>query len=206
MLTRRTLLVAAAALAAGAVSQAEGEFRPLFNGRDMADFVLVSTPPDTYRVADGVIQVSGSPNGYFATKKSYRNYVLEFDWKYVRPAGLQNDAEFPGNSGLLLHIAGDHKVWPKCVEVQLMNRDAGNIFALNGGKATGKKYADAQKQAIKPVGEWNHEQVTCKDGTITAKINGILVAEATGCDPAEGPIGWQSEGAEIHFRNLRIKE
>ena len=193
------------ALAAATASAQEQGFVKLFNGRNMDDFALVGVTPATFKVENGVIMVSGQPNGYFATKKAYRNYVLKFDWKYVRPAGLQNDADFPGNSGLLVHIAGEHKVWPKCVEVQLMNKDAGNIFGL-GSKVNGKKDAAAQAKAIKPVGEWNSEEVTCKDGRITAKINGIVVAEGTDTDPAEGTIGWQSEGAEIHFRNLLIRE
>ncbi len=85
-----------------------------------------------------------------------------------------------------------------------MNRDAGNIFAL-GGKFQGKKDADAQKKAIKPVGQWNQEEVTCRDGTIVCKINGIEVARGTGAQPDQGQIGWQSEGSPIRFRNLRIK-
>jgi 3-keto-disaccharide hydrolase len=200
-----SLTLAAFAAAAGVASAGPGGFTKLFNGKDMSDFTLVGVTPATFKVENGVIICSGQPNGYFATRKSYRNYVLKFDWRYARPANLQNDAAFGGNSGLLIHIAGEHKVWPKCIEVQLMNKDAGNIFGL-GAKVNGKKDAAAQAKAIKPVGEWNSEEVICQDGKITAKINGIVVAEGTDADPAEGPIGWQSEGAEIHFRNLEIKE
>jgi hypothetical protein len=199
------LPVLAIALAAACASAQEKGFAKLFNGRNMDDFALVGVTPATFRVADGVIACTGQPNGYFATKKDYRNYVLRFDWKYARPQALQSDAAFEGNSGLLIHITGEHKVWPKCIEVQLMNKDAGNIFGL-GSKVSGKKDGPAQARAIKPVGEWNSEEVTCQDGKIAVKINGILVAEGTGADPAEGSIGWQSEGAEIHFRNLQIKE
>ncbi len=206
---RRTLLAALVPgflLAGPAVlGRADDGFVPLFNGKNMSDFQLVGVSPETFSVENGVIRCSGKPNGYFATKKSYRNYVLQFDWRYARPAGLQQDSDFAGNSGLLVHITGEHKVWPKCVEVQLMNKDAGNIFGL-GSKVNGKKYADAQAKAIRPVGEWNREEVVCKDGTLIAKINGVVVAEGTGADPAEGSLGWQSEGAEIHFRNLQIKE
>jgi len=203
---RLALLLSAAVLAVGVAHAQDGEgFVNLSNGKNMEGFRLVGVDASTFKVQDGVIQVSGKPNGYFATEKSYRNYALKFDWRYIRPAGLQNDADFGGNSGLLIHIAGEHKVWPKCVEVQLMNKDAGNIFGL-GSKVSGKKDAAVQAKAIKPVGEWNTQEVVCQDGRITAKINGMLVAEGTDADPREGPIGWQSEGAEIHFRNIRIKE
>jgi hypothetical protein len=180
-------------------------FQPVVIGADASQFELVGIKPSTIEIKDGLISVSGMPNGYFATKKPYKNYVLKFDWMYERPEGLASDAAFNGNSGLLVHIEEPHKVWPKCIEVQLQNKDAGNIFAINGSKFSGKKDADAQKKAIKPVGEWNQEEVTCKDGEIVCKINGVEVAKGTGAAPDHGTIGWQSEGKPIKFRNMMIK-
>lgn len=188
-----------------AASVPADDFKPLVQSDDPAQFQLVGLSADTIAIQDRVIRISGKPNGYFATKDSYKNYVLKFEWMYERPEGLVSDAAFNGNSGLLIHIVGDAKVWPQCVEVQLQNKDAGNTFAINGSKFTGKKDADAQKRAIKPVGQWNVEEVTCKDGAITCTINGIEVAKGTGATPDAGRIGWQSEGAKIQFRNLMIK-
>jgi hypothetical protein len=194
------------ALSAGANLFAQEGFKPLFNGKDLSGFKTVPAELDkAITVKDQTIIVPGKPNGYFYTEKPYKNYVLKFDWKYVRPPGLADDSKFGGNSGLLVHIQGDHKVWPKCVEVQGMNRDHGNIFAIGGAKGNFKKFADAQKKAIKPVGEWNTTEVTSDNGKLTAKVNGELVSEGTG-ELTEGPIGWQSEGAEIHFRKIEIKE
>jgi hypothetical protein len=184
---------------------AEAGFEKLGNGKDMSAFTLVEVKPETYQVENGVIRCSGKPNGYFATRESYKNYVLRFDWKYVRPADLQKDAEFGGNSGLLLHITDGHKVWPKCIEAQLMYRDAGNLLALGGAKINAKKNEALQAQATKQVGEWNRQEVTCQDGNIKVTLNGALVAHGSDGDLTSGPIGWQSEGAEIHFRNLAIK-
>ncbi len=58
----------------------------------------------------------------------------------------------------------------------------------------------------KSVGEWNHEEVTCRDGAISCEINGSLVDKGTGAMPDHGPIGWQSEGGKIRFRNLMLQE
>lgn len=186
---------------------ADEGFIKLFNGKDMAGFHF--EPPalkDVIRVEDGVIIVPGKPNGYFYTDKSYRNYVLRFDWRYKRPENLKpgEDDKFAGNSGCLVHIQPPHRVWPRCVEVQGMNRDHGNIFAISGAKGKFTKNAEAQKQAIKPVGEWNTTEITSKDGHLSSKVNGIPISEGEG-ELREGPIGWQSEGAEIHFRNIEIK-
>ena len=142
------------------------EFKPLVVGDDPKQFTLVAIGPETVTIRGGEVRVSGKPNGYFATKESYKNYVLRFEWMYERPEGLKSDAAFKGNSGLLLHIKDRTRSGPKCIEVQLMNVDAGNIFGIPPAKFQGKKDAEAQKKAIKPVGEWNSVEVTCKDGAI----------------------------------------
>jgi hypothetical protein len=155
-------------------------FVDLFNGKDLTGWktILSSGKADegkVFTVNDGVVVVSGNPNGYFYTEKSYKNYVLRFDWKFIKD----------GNSGLLVHITGKH------------------IFAINGATGSFKKDAAAQKKAIK-IGEWNTTEVTVKDGEITSKINGIQIATGK-CDLMEGPFGFQSEGTELHFKNIKIK-
>jgi 3-keto-disaccharide hydrolase len=201
----RFALLSVSVLVLSARAADDTGFRPLVEGSDASQFELVAIGPASLQINDGVIAVSGKPNGYFATKASYRNYVLKFDWMYERPYGLASDADFDGNSGLLLHIEPPHKVWPKCIEAQLQNKDAGNTFAINGAKFMGKKDSAAQKTAIKPVGQWNQEEVTCQNGEIVCKINGIEVARGTGASPDHGQIGWQSEGRPIKFRNLMLK-
>ena len=56
----------------------------------------------------------------------------------------------------------------------------------------------------KPAGEWNKYEITAQGGTITVKVNGKLLNEATGCDVRAGQIGLQSEGGVIHFRNITL--
>lgn len=201
----RILTIAAVLLSLSAVPAADDSFVPLVDGPDVQQFELVKLPADSIAIAGDEIRLTGTPNGYFATRKMYRNYVLRFEWMYERPAELASEAAFQGNSGLLLHIQEPHKVWPQSIEVQLFNADAGNIFAIFGSKFEGKKDAAAQKRAIKPVGEWNAEEVTCKEGQIICTINGIEVARGKGASPDQGSIGWQSEGAPIRFRKIQIR-
>src|SRR5438874_5504079 len=84
------------------------DFVPLVQGDDPRQFVLVGIGPEAMQVANGEIRLAGRPTGYFATRRSYQDYVLRFEWMYERPAGLASDAQFDGNSGLLVHIAGPH--------------------------------------------------------------------------------------------------
>jgi hypothetical protein len=204
------LLASAAALGlsmtARAVEKEEG-FKPLGNGKDMSGFKVVGAPESTWKVEGDVIKCSGNPAGYFATTKSYKNFSLRFDFKYPRPADLQDDSKFGGNSGYLIYITGEHKVWPKSIEVQGLNGDAGKIFAISGyPNVKVKDDTAARKKALKPVGEWNSLEIISKDGALTAILNGTKVSESEPGEFKEGPIGFQSEGAEIHFRNVRIKE
>ncbi|GEM_PF-158099 len=179
-----------------AASPTEPGFVALFNGKDLAGWKTITSGKDdgnTFTVKDGAIVVRGNPAGYFYTDKSYHNYILRFDWKFIKD----------GNSGLLVHIQGQHKVWPKSVEVQGLQRDHGNIFAIGGAKGSFKTNKEAQKEAIK-IGEWNTTEVVCKDGAITSKINGLAISAGKG-DLIDGPFGFQSEGTELHFKNIRIK-
>jgi hypothetical protein len=186
-------------------------FQDLFNGKDFTGWktVLVgNTDPDkTWSVKDGVIICTGHPNGYFYTEKSYKNYVFRYDWRYKRPEGLKAEKDFKGNSGCLIHIQEPHKVWPKCVEVQGENLRHGILIFLYNKEIGKSKYDQKTKdQVTHPVGEWNTTEIFCKDdGSIIAKINGTEVSSGKG-ELTEGQIGFQSEGAEIHFRNIKIKE
>src|SRR6266571_5720437 len=143
------------ALSLTALAADEG-FKPLVKGTDSNQFRLVGFGADTITIKDdGEIRLTGKPNGYFATKDSYKSYVVQFEWKYERPEGYKEGDKFGGNSGLLVHIVGEHKVWPKCTEVQLANSDAGHIFAINGAKFESRmneaERKAFQKKAIKPV-------------------------------------------------------
>jgi hypothetical protein len=185
------------------------DFKDLFNGKDFSGFkfeIGKSDPEKTWSVKDGVIICTGKPNGYFYTDKNFKNFVLRYDWRYKRPENLKEEKDFGGNSGALMFIQEPHKVWPKCLEVQGENRTHGSFIAI-GCKVTGGKYDKAAKdKAVKPVGEWNTTEITCNaDGTVLVKINSADVNSGK-CDLTEGPFGFQSEGAEIHFKNIKIKQ
>jgi hypothetical protein len=209
-------LAAFAAVVVGGAVRADPKdakgFKPLFNGKDFTGWQFElgkgGEPGKTFQVKDGIIVVSGKPNGYFYTDKDYKNYVLRYDWQYKRPAKLTDDKEFKGNSGCLVHIQPPQKVWPKCVEVQGMNLNHGMILYVSGAKGLEKAKFDraAKDKATRPVGEWNTTEIVCKaDGSVSAKINGTPVSSGKS-DLTEGRIGFQSEGAEIHFKNILIKE
>src|SRR5262249_6046082 len=145
------LLTLSFGVGALAVSRAadDKDFVPIFNGKDFTGikFELGKADPEkTFSVKDGVIVVTGKPNGYFYTEKSYKNYVLLYDWKYKRPDNLEDEEKFGGNSGCLVHTQMPHKVWPKSVEVQGMNRDHGMLIFISCKKIGDAKFDRAALQ------------------------------------------------------------
>jgi hypothetical protein len=222
--TLRSLTLCAALLAGLALSLApavaddkkedEG-FTPVFNGKDLTGWKTVlgedADPARTWLVKNGMLVCTGTPHGFCYTERAYRNYVVRFDWQFRRPDFLHDDAKFTGRSGMLMHIqrpmepAVPNTVWPKCVAVLGTNQEHGKLFTLGccPGKwvFSPKALADVRR----PVGDWNDTEVTCKGGSITVKVNGAKVATGTG-ELTEGPFGFQSDGAEIHFKRIRVKE
>jgi hypothetical protein len=183
-----------------------GGFKPLFNGKNFEGWKFElgkADPKNTYRIKDKVVICTGQPHGYFYTEKSYKNYVIRYDWKYVKP---EEGKKSSYNSGLLIHIHPPQKVWPKCVEVQGANANHGFLYFLECKKIASKYDQKTKDKVTKPIGNWNTTEATCKaDGSIVAKINGTEVSSGKS-NLTEGQIGFQSEGAEIHFRNILIKE
>jgi 3-keto-disaccharide hydrolase len=54
--------------------------------------------------------------------------------------------------------------------------------------------------------EWNSVEIAARDGQVKSSLNGTLISTISEHEFTEaGFIGFQSEGAEIHWRNIRIK-
>lgn len=186
----------------------------LFNGKDIAGWSTVfekkdESAQDPFSVKDGIIVCAGKPKGFIKTDKSYSSYTLSYEWRFARPDGLEKESDFKGNSGCLVHISEGKGIslWPRSLEVQGMNRQAGLMMFIprnvKGELSYDKK---AYAKAIKPVGEWNTFEIVVDGGNLTASLNGVKLSECKDSELTEGPIGLQSEGAEIHFRNLQLTE
>jgi len=56
----------------------------------------------------------------------------------------------------------------------------------------------------KPIGEWNQYEITVDGDRVALHVNGELLNEGPGAEEIPGKIVLQSEGSEIHFRNIRL--
>jgi len=197
-------------------------FRDLFNGKDLAGWVDVNTSKDTWAVRDGLLVCSGKPIGVMRSEKQYENFILHIEWRHMQAGG---------NSGVFIWSEGtvpEGRRLPKGMEVQMLelqwpvlNPDkdgkprpqgyvSGELFGANGLKTTPDNPRGNRSQSIemrcKGQGEWNTYDVVAVDGVVKLAINGKFVNGVSQASVKKGYLCLESEGAEIHFRNIRIIE
>jgi hypothetical protein len=208
-------LVPAAGVPAG--EKKDDGWIKLFNGKDFTGWKKFLDPkkdgdPDKiWTVKDGMIVCEGSVYGYLLTEREYSDYVLKVEWRWTDKA----PAKGVRNSGVFVHVSGPDKIWPKGVEAQLMIDHAGDFWLVDGFKLevdpkrqdpkVARHYYRMKDDIEKKIGEWNQYEITCKGDTIKLVINGQLVNEGKNAEATKGKILLQSEGAEIHFRNVELK-
>ncbi|MSU42276.1 MAG: DUF1080 domain-containing protein [Pedosphaera sp.] len=188
------ILLCAATLAVSsqtvcAAEEKEEGFAPLFNGKNFDGwrFTGAAKSPANWKVAEGVIQLSGGGSPHLSTANEYGDFELRLEWR------AKGDKY---NSGLYLRSG------PNLGSNQL-NLAKGSEGGLVGGKVEGAKAVPALQ---KPAGEWNEWRVRAVGDKVTFWCNGKLAWEGTGLKPARGHIGMQAEGAAMEFRNVRLKE
>jgi hypothetical protein len=192
----------------GTTSRGDEGFKPLFNGVDLDGWVNVNCAPETFTVRDGMIVCTGIPKGVMRTEDLYENYILELEWRHMKEGG---------NAGLFVHsdaLTAPGEPFTRAIEIQIMDGNHGDVFAIQGATLTPtnadprqgwmRSYPTAERN--NPAGAWNHYRVECRDGMISLAVNGQVVTRAYHTVPRKGYICLESEGGEIHFRNIRIKE
>ena len=211
------LLVLGSGLQAGAPVPA---FVDLFNGKDLTGWVNVNTDPDTWSVKDGILVCKGQPIGVMRSEKQYENFLLHIEWRHM---------EAGGNSGVFIWsnaTPADNRL-PNGIEVQMLDlewvtlntRDGkvppiayvhGEVFGVGGVEIVpdtprGKRSKSIENR-VKGKGEWNTYDVVAVDGVVKLAVNGKFVNGIRGASQKKGYLCLESEGAEIHFRNIKLME
>ncbi|HUG17736.1 MAG TPA: DUF1080 domain-containing protein [Planctomycetaceae bacterium] len=142
-----------------------------------------------------ILKCLGIPNGYLRSNKIYKNFEMNLEWRFPTDPN--------GNSGILVHTATENKIWPNSIQVQLHGPTTGSIFPL--GEAMSANNLQIRDQKLAP-NQWHRCTIKSLDGRISVSINGTHLGEVTGCTMEGGSISLQSEGSEVHFRKILIKE
>lgn len=203
-------------------SSEPGAFRELFNGKDLTGWIDVNTSPATWSVRDGLLVCSGRPIGVMRSERQYENFILHIEWRHM---------EAGGNSGVFVWSAGtvpEGRRLPKGMEVQMLELDwvnqhpradgslppiayvHGELFGANGlttipDNPRGQRSKSIENRCL-GRGQWNVYDVVCVDGVVKLSVNGKFVNGVRESSVKKGYLCLESEGAEIHFRNIRILE
>jgi hypothetical protein len=197
-------------------------FVDLFNGRDLSGWMNVNTGPDTWTVKDGLLVCMGKPIGVMRSEKQYENFILHIEWRHMKPGG---------NSGVFVWSEGtvtEGRRLPKGMEVQMLELEwvnlhrkqngdpqdigyiSGELFGAGGLTATPDNPRGTRSKSLElrcnSAGKWNVYDVVCVDGTVKLSINGKFVNSIRNSSMRKGYLCLESEGSEIHFRNIRILE
>lgn len=221
---KQTVIAFALLLSCGSPLRADEppQFKDLFNGKDLSGWVNVNTDKDTWQVKDGLLVCIGKPIGVLRTEKQYENFILHIEWRHMEPGG--NSGVFAWSEGTV--PAG--RRLPKGLEVQMLELDwvnqhklkdgstppiayvHGELFGANGLTVVPDNPRGARSKSLenrcKGRGEWNVYDAVFVDGVVKLAVNGKFVNGVSQSSVRKGYLCLESEGAEIHFRNIRILE
>jgi 3-keto-disaccharide hydrolase len=182
----------------------------LFDGHSLAGwtgFCADGTKTEAvWSVRDGILVDRGSPVGYLRTEKEFTDYLLTVEWRFP-PGGK------PGNGGVLLRQVGPDKVWPKSIESQLQDQEAGDIWNIDEvamhvdrDRTQGRRTIKLQPSSELPQGQWNRYEILLHGGFLRLTVNGVIQNEASECAVVPGHICLQAEGSAMEFRRITLRE
>lgn len=191
----------------------EPDFVSLFNGQNLDGWIGNKS---SYRAENGMIIIDpkGGGGGNLFTEKEYGNFNLRFEFQLTPGA----------NNGLGIHapLEGDAAYVGK--ELQILDNSAKKYEKLKEYQFHGSVYGviPAKKGFLKPVGEWNVQEVIVEHPQIKIILNGEIILEGDyleaskngtldgrdhpGLQRSSGHIGFLGHGDVVRFRNIRIKE
>jgi hypothetical protein len=215
---RMAELVPPAKPKAAAPKAGQDGFLSLFNGKDLSGWKIykhdgteVAPADSAWSVEDGVIHCTGdeSKDYWLASGKKYANFVLRLDYKISEGA----------NSGIFLRVPGQERPAYTGFEVQIID-DIGQPASTHSSGSIYDLFAPVENVS-RPVGEWNHVEITVNGLKCRVVLNGLQVIDAEfslmtepmgkydfayANMPKTGFIGLQNHGKGTWFKDIRIKE
>ncbi len=207
---------AAAPTGLSAEEAAEG-FVPLFDGKSLAGWVGIGGDTSSYYVKDGMLICKSTGKVHIFTEREYGNFILR----------LQIKLDPGGNNGLGIRTQISKEPHIYGMELQILEDDYyadGDPIKLKDYQHHGSIYGvvPAKTGHLKPAGRWNDQEVICDGRRVKVILNGAVIVDADldkvqpidghehpGLKYEKGHIGLHAHGnygAEVFFRNMRIKE
>ncbi|MGB0766960.1 MAG: 3-keto-disaccharide hydrolase [Phycisphaeraceae bacterium] len=204
-----------------------GESFSLYDGKTLdgwyADVPDADDNPDikpSFLIRDGMLVSMGRPLGHLITKKSFKDYRLEVQYRF---------ADKPGNCGVLIHTDGKrprvlYDMFPASIEVQLQHKQAGDFWCIHenisvpnmaerrrgpaenygGKKGQSRHIKNLTDGSENELGEWNTMIIETLGDKIRVWVNNDLVNDGFDATASEGQVALQAEGAHVEFRKLEM--
>ncbi|MBI5800030.1 MAG: DUF1080 domain-containing protein [Verrucomicrobia bacterium] len=208
------LALATCAFTLTAADKGKDGFKSIFNGKDFDGW---AGPVENYEVVEGAVVCKKGKGGTIYTKEEYGDFVVRLEFKV--PPG--------GNNGLAIRYPGGNvnTAYEGMCELQVLDEDYETVrkAKLDPRQVHGSAYGmvAAKRGAQKPVGEWNHQEVTVKGSTIKVVLNGTVILDTDlskvdletvmakskhpGVSRTKGHFGFAGHSDPVAFRNISIK-
>jgi hypothetical protein len=126
--------------------------------------------------------------------------VFHVEWRFTPVAGKRGF-----NSGVFVRNSADAKLW-----FQAQTGDASGGFLFGDMPVDGKPTRvnlsrQLKDKRVKPAGEWNTYEITCKGKEVSLWVNGAVTSVFDACEVTKGYVGLEAEGFRIEFRNVKLK-
>lgn len=195
------------------LASAEDGFTPIFNGKSLDGWKLLGKTGEGYLVKDGKIVVPPKGGGNLFYEKEYSDFVLRFEFKL----------EDGSNNGLAIRSPLQvSSLAYEGMELQIIDNTSERYKDIETWQKHGSLYNvfPAKTGYLKPVGEWNAQEVTVNGRKVKVVLNGHtildvnmddvkdaeILAKHPGLQRKSGHVGFLGHDEPIEFRNIRIKE
>lgn len=184
-------------------------FKSIFNGKDLNGW---AGEKENYEVRDGAIACKAGKGGTLFTEDVYGDFVVRLEFQL--PTG--------GNNGLAIRYPGKgNAAYAAMCELQVLDNTAEKYAKLDKRQYHGSAYgiAPAHRGYLRPIGDWNYQEVTVKGSTIKVELNGTVILDTDVSEPKEymaksphpgiglkeGHFGFAGHNDPVMFRNIMIK-
>lgn len=191
----------------------EEGFEVLFDGTNMHNWQGNKTD---YTIEDGdmVIRPKRGSRGNLFTKEQYSDFVFRFEFQLTPGA----------NNGLGIRAPLNENAAYQGMELQILDNTADIYKNLQEYQYHGSVYGviAAKRGYLKPVGEWNYQEVVVNGSHVKVILNGNVILDGDiieaskngtrdgkkhpGLNNETGHIGFLGHGSVVKFRNIRIKQ
>jgi hypothetical protein len=183
-------------------------YATVFDGKSLAGW---RGDVDSYEVKDGAIRCRAGHGGNLFTAESYADFAVRLQFRLPKA----------GNNGLAIRYPGSGDAAFDAIEVQVLD-DGDDVYKdLHDYQAHGSLYGlvAAHRGYLRPLGEWNFEEVVVQGPHYTVTLNGTVIVDADvsaitapvdgrphpGKDRTEGSFGFCGHNDPVEFRDVRIK-